>query len=212
MLYLLQPISLMQDTDNGGPSSRELQRSQRRKPLNTLRYRDFMSRIDPISDDPYSELAYDRFTKGVAVLLADNPHILPDLEAAHRPDRVTMAIIPKLNIVLARYNDEAIAVLPTLSCTINAIYHAFGDKEPEGYRIFSYPGGFPEELERFIASYDPTSRSFNFDHDNPLMYIAADIQGFITSNYYYGENLDRALSPRVSLPVPDGVTALRRGH
>jgi len=194
----------MQDIDRQGETSGVLRPSERRKPLNTLRYTDFIYRMRTNPYDMNSEQGCDLFSKGIAVLLADNPHILPDLEASHRPDRITMAIIPTLGIVLARFNDEAIAVLPTLSCTSNAMYQAFGQRQPQGYRMFSYPGGFPEELERFIASYDPTSRAFNFDHDNPLMYIAADVQGFIISNYYGGADLDRTLSPRVSLPLPVG--------
>ncbi len=193
----------MHEWTTGAPTTAEKRRTQRRKPLNSLRYMDFLSRLQSIPDCWYSDEGRDVFAKAVAVLLEDNPHILPDIESSHHPDQVTMAIIPKHGIVLARFNEELLAVRPTLSCTRYAIDDAFNDKQPNGYRIFSYPGGFPEELEDFITS-DHQGYSFNFDHDNPLMYIAADVQGFITSNTSWGEDLDQALSPRVSLPLPVG--------
>jgi len=120
------------------------------------------------------------------LFLSQNPQVLADLDQQHKtntdPFGVTMAIVPKLGLVLGRYRDNLYALVPTISCTVGAIRMLFNSNlDRQGYGVFTSSSRYEEFQRHILRAVQANDVYVNFlgATTQPEDYVAAAIQDFI---------------------------------
>lgn len=157
-----------------------------------------MQELDDLPED---------FEVKIPTFLRQNPRLVRDLVKEHKksPRSLNILIIPNAQLILAHTGNQIQATYAQLLCTRSAIDRLFGLYTPadrhalqSGYYIFNTSFTFPHALISYVQTQSTRDPSFDFNyHENdPLRYIAADIQGFLSINQQ-GD-----LSARMHLPLP----------
>ncbi len=155
--------------------------------------------------------------RNVNELLKRNPQVLSDLNAEHakQPGEVTMVIIPGILLVIARYDDQLRAMIPSITCSLNAIGRLlFSRYNPDGYMIARSSPQYPEFLDNLYSrsveekgsifnersqelDWTNTSGYLNFNAQamNPGDWLAAAMEGIISEG--------KGGSPRLKLPISE---------